>query len=340
MIERSGNTVVAVITYLANKVGKTGLSPSLYVYKVSASAHPLVVNGVSGTEIGMGAYKYALSGSSFETGAMYLFVATTTDTSVDQQYIYALWIADTSWVVFLDRALSVIESNIRGADDDTLETLSDQLDIIRNGGGSNLVTITVNDSDGDPIIDTRVEIRSSGGSYLTHKVTDGSGQVTLSLNDGTYKVYCRNTGYTFTLPETLVVDEDGETLTITGTAIVIPAAPDGSYVTVWEYCYAEDQTTGLESITGFIEILDKPFHRSDIPVRVQRVELDYNTTTYVASKEVVRGARIRFYVEELGIDVIKKVSTDPDVTEEQVLKEMEDVYDEDSEIPSSWPYRK
>jgi hypothetical protein len=216
----------------------------------------------------MGAYKYALSGSSFETGAMYLFVATTTDTSVDQQYIYALWIADTSWVVFLDRALSVIESNIRGADYDTIKTIMDYLLVMRGGTdtlgslsdqidtvsleGDTPVNFTVSDAGGG-VSDFRIEIYDSGGHYKTHGRTNGSGVYSKNLvYGGVYTAKPRKDGFTAE-PVSFTVDSNPKEVAISATAISITPASLPNTCTL--YVQLTDYGTPPAKVDGSVRII-------------------------------------------------------------------------------------
>lgn len=78
--------------FIASKVGKTGLTVTVDIHRVtrSSGASSEVVTGGSMTEVGDGAYSYRLA-SADTTLYDYVAVAKTADTSVDQQHLAALW---------------------------------------------------------------------------------------------------------------------------------------------------------------------------------------------------------------------------------------------------------
>jgi len=101
-----------------------------------------------------------------------------------------------------------------GADSDTLEDLSDQIDIVTGGGGATTDTITVKSPDGAKVLDgadvwitddsggTDSGTRTAGSKYTNHL-----GQVTFQLEDGTYWVHVQLSGYDFseTYPQRFTV---------------------------------------------------------------------------------------------------------------------------------------
>lgn len=95
-----------------------------------------------------------------------------------------------------------------GADSDTLETLSDQIDLIGSGAGGTSKTYTVTDADtGLPIADVHVWVSTdtAGANVVASGHTDVSGQVTFMLDSGTYYLWRMKSGYNFTNPDTEVV---------------------------------------------------------------------------------------------------------------------------------------
>lgn len=88
-----------------------------------------------------------------------------------------------------------------GADGDTLETLSDQLDGISiTGPGDYAVTLTIRTTGGTPLSGVSVWLNTSNtrsGSVVLAKATDDSGQVSFNLNYTTYYVFCHLAGYNF-----------------------------------------------------------------------------------------------------------------------------------------------
>lgn len=115
-----------------------------------------------------------------------------------------------------------------GSDSDTLETISDQLDLITNqGSGARTVTVTVND--GSNLLES-ASIRFTKGAATYVQQTNSSGQATFNLDDGTYTVAISLIGYTYS-GTTLVVDGD-ETETYSMTALTITEPSDVTLCTV------------------------------------------------------------------------------------------------------------
>ena len=106
----------------------------------------------------------------------------------------------------IDQTISTTEGNIRGADSDTLETLSDQIDVeAPSGTGFVSWTYTVTDSvSGTPIDGVAVWVSSdlAGGTVIAGPLTtDASGIVTFTLNVGTVFLWRTHPGYNFTNPD-------------------------------------------------------------------------------------------------------------------------------------------
>lgn len=103
-------------------------------------------------------------------------------------------------------ALESTLTTLRGADSDTLETLSGQLDLVASAGtGATTCTYTCEDDDGDPIENVQVWLStdSSGTPVYASGITNSSGQVVFYLDVGdTYYVFRQKAGVNFTNPQT------------------------------------------------------------------------------------------------------------------------------------------
>lgn len=112
MIEQVSNAIAFYAQYIASKVGATGLTVTVDVYKGTSST-PLVSDG-SATELGGGVYRYLLASGSVSTEDEYIAVFKTASTTVDQQHIPALWAVGKAGVENLDRAISDVYSRLSG----------------------------------------------------------------------------------------------------------------------------------------------------------------------------------------------------------------------------------
>jgi len=99
-------------------------------------------------------------------------------------------------------------TTIMGADGDTLETLSDQLDAVATlGAGATATTYTVLDGDSNPIDGVAVWVTTdeAGTNIVASGTTNDSGKVTFMLDSGTtYYMWSQKAGYNFTNPGTEV----------------------------------------------------------------------------------------------------------------------------------------
>ncbi len=102
MLEQIGSALTFYAFYTASKVGKTGLTVTVNLRRGTTS----VVTGGSATEIGDGLYAYTLASGSVTTENEYTAVFKTSDTSVDQRDIPALWAVGRAGIEDLDAAIS------------------------------------------------------------------------------------------------------------------------------------------------------------------------------------------------------------------------------------------
>lgn len=100
MLEQQANALEFAAFYTESKLGKTGLTVTADVYEGAS----IIVTGASATEIGGGLYKYSLASGSVDANAHYYAVFKTSTTTVDQQWIPALWIIGRTWVNNADAA--------------------------------------------------------------------------------------------------------------------------------------------------------------------------------------------------------------------------------------------
>lgn len=98
------------------------------------------------------------------------------------------------------------------------------------GGGSETVTIQINDDLGAPISGAQVDIYDATGVFFKTRVwTDILGQIDLRLDQATYSLYLFTSGYSYTSPVSLVVGAGPIAVTYVGTRLGIvdpPSNPD------------------------------------------------------------------------------------------------------------------
>lgn len=205
-------------------------------------------------------------------------------------------------------------SSIKGADGDTLKTLSDQIDninIAAGGGlaGSNSVTITVQDEDGNNVVEASVNIYDSAGTtFYERKTTNSSGQTQHSMDDGTYTVKIHKAGYSFN-SQTLEVN-GSETPIYTGEAFNIPVSSDPNLCTVFINLSSLDGAKPATA-TGTARVVSLPYEKEGWYIS-HVVNGVYNSVTGVMTFPLIRGAEVVINVDGFGIN---DRFTVPDVTE-------------------------
>ena len=125
-------------------------------------------------------------------------------------------------------------TTLRGADNDTLKTLSDQIDGLSasTGSGARTVTITVNDGT-TALQNARVRLTEGANTYTG--LTNASGVVTFNLDDATYTVGITKSGYSYA-GTTLVVDGT-ETRTYSMTVVTVTPPDDPALCAVTFHMY-------------------------------------------------------------------------------------------------------
>jgi hypothetical protein len=105
MIYQIGNDLPFRFAYIASKLGATGLTVTVKAaYRDGVALSALV--GAAIAEVGNGLYLYTLDGATYNTVAgIYIVIATTADTSVDQRDMYAFCTV-TPWVADIDEPIS------------------------------------------------------------------------------------------------------------------------------------------------------------------------------------------------------------------------------------------
>ena len=113
-------------------------------------------------------------------------------------------LTDIKGTGFVKDTDSLVNLGHIGADGDTLETLSDQMDVINGGAGAVTDTVTVYADDGSTPLDgaevsaTNDVAGVDGGVARARQYSDTNGQVTFNLNEGDYWIHVQQGGYMFT----------------------------------------------------------------------------------------------------------------------------------------------
>lgn len=179
-------------------------------------------------------------------------------------------------------------TTMRGADNDTLKTLSDQIDGILNAGsGARTVTITVND--GTTVLqNARVRVNEGANTYTS--LTNVSGVVTFNLDDATYTVAITKSGYSYA-GTTLVVDgTETRTYSMTLVSLPEPSTPDKTVLTI--LCLDNDGDA-VSAVNVSIRYTAIPTGSEDIAFPGGTITKTSNGSGIV-SFEVIKGSTIEY----------------------------------------------
>lgn len=111
-LEQLSNAVTFKAFYVASQVGKTGLSPTVDVYNPAGTK---IITAAATTEVGGGLYTYTLTSGNTGTEGEYVAIFKTSDTTVDQRDIPALWVIGRAGIEDLDAAISSRSTYAGGA---------------------------------------------------------------------------------------------------------------------------------------------------------------------------------------------------------------------------------
>ena len=287
MIELSGNALKFYVFFVGSKAGATGLTVTVDVYNPAGTK---IISGSAASEIGGGLYSYELSSGSVSAEGEYIAVFKTTDTSVDQQHIPALWVVD------------------RAAKD-----IYDAIDTLETGGGDNNVVITIETDIGDPLYNATVKIFNVTNTvFITEKKTNAAGGAPFNLDDGEYAVRIFYPGYSFTSPETLTVSGDtNQTFSGAGFSLTPPESADACLV--YEYCFEADDVTPLASVEATAKIVELPYDYGGKLHAGTETAGTYNNETGLVYWYLVKGATIDFDMPTISHD--RNFKLIPDLTE-------------------------
>lgn len=167
------------------------------------------------------------------------------------------------------------------------------------------IDVTVEDTSSNAIQGAQVDIYDAGNTqFLARFHTDVNGEVSLALDAGTYNLRIWATGYSFTVPEVLVVTADAA-VTYQGTSGIVitpPSAPELCVI----YGYVNDaggQPIGGACVSA-VPSLPQAFNDSQAGDRA------IHTTTRedgYFELELVRNTEVRFTIENTEYDEVKVV---------------------------------
>ena len=221
-LEQVSNPVTFYAMYVASKVGKTGLTVTVDVYRVNTSATATqVVTGASATEVGGGLYLYQLASGTVTVEGEYVALFKTADTTVDVRHIPAIWAVQKAGTEYLDAAVSTrlptssytAPSSITSLQAD-VTTILGRVDVatstrLGTGGGSTSYVVTITRPDGTtPISGASVWVTtdSAGGNVIAGTLTtNGSGVATFMLDAGSYYLWRQAEGWNFSNPTAITV---------------------------------------------------------------------------------------------------------------------------------------
>lgn len=107
MLEQIGNALNFYAYFTYSKIGKTGLTVTVDVYKVDVNlTSTKIISAVAATEIGGGLYGYKLASGNVTVEGEYIAIFKTASAYTDVREIPAIWTVGKAGVELLDAAIS------------------------------------------------------------------------------------------------------------------------------------------------------------------------------------------------------------------------------------------
>lgn len=111
MLEQTANALMFYAMFIESKVGKTGLTVTVDVYRNGTE----IVTAGNAVEVGDGIYSYELASGSVNAEGEYICIFKTATSTVDQQHIPALWVVNKAGVENLNAALAAVPAAVLAA---------------------------------------------------------------------------------------------------------------------------------------------------------------------------------------------------------------------------------
>ena len=194
-------------------------------------------------------------------------------------------------------------TGIKGA---TFDTSTDSLEAIRNRGdaawvtgsglsGSNTALITVQDGSGNNIVGATVDIYDSGNTTFQQRfITNSSGQVTFTINDGAWYIRIIMQGYSFTAASFTVSGDYTHTFDMTPYTIGTPASADLCRIT-----YYVKYPTGATFATLSPTVTVDSYNENNVGYFGTRPGV-YTSASNLVYWDVVQGAACTLKIPEIG----------------------------------------
>lgn len=169
--------------------------------------------------------------------------------------------------------------------------------------GARQIDITIEDTSSVPIQGAQVDLYdATNTNFLARVFTDINGETAFALDDGTYNLRIWATGYSFTVPEVLVVTADASETYQGTTGPSLPTAPDlcviygyvvdGGGAPIGGACVTAEPTTPQDSGSG---------QAVEYPIHVLTRQDGY------FEMSLLRNLEVRFQIEDTGYDEVKTV---------------------------------
>lgn len=270
MSEQVSNAITFLFYYTEAKVGKTGLTVTVDVWKITqAGSASEIITGGSATEVGDGLYIYLLtSGNTADVGD-YVAIGKTATTTVDLRNIPSFWPVGRGGIENLDGLISTraLDSTVMKAANYTAPpTAADNADAVWDealaghaGAGTAGAALSASGAAGDP-----------WSTELPGSYTEGTAG---------YQI-----GETY---DRMVTQVPG-----TGPVVSIPGPSDLSQTVAYAYCYDENGAP-LEGVTVTIQIATTSMTGGGAAYSGAVVTATSNSDG-LASVEIPRGTHITF----------------------------------------------
>jgi hypothetical protein len=331
-----GDSITLILDYFVNGAGQTGKSPVVAVYKKSTGEW--LNDAKDGWQAEYNDIAMAELDSTNLAGIYTLDITHIDQTSEEYMAYFKVdgYVSFESHLftgeVYVPASSSYATGTIRGLLDTmrnkdvnrTFDQSTDSLEAIRDNwtatallNGTKSITLQLYETDTVvPIADANVTVMNSDETLLLTRVeTDTNGQAVIDPDPGTYKLRIQKAGWTFTVPETLVVTGD-DTATLYGTPLVVSAPDDPDVCRVYDYLALADDETYPATVDASATITKLPHDWSGKLHSGDEVEPVYDSNTGLIYWDLVQGAQVKFDIK----DFIKVTKVVPQLTTKRLAE--------------------
>ena len=179
---------------------------------------------------------------------------------------------------------------------------------------ADLVVLSVEDQDTNPVVGAFVEVRDSGEKIVWGGTTNSSGQVSLQLADGSYKAKISKVGFSFSSTYSFVVAGVTSPSAFSGTDLSIALSPTLSLCRLYGYVRSLDSSANSRASVFVTEARSSFVGTGATGVKPENVGITRNMLSLAPRKadgywevDLVQGSQVSLKIPSMRYEVTFRV---------------------------------